>query len=306
MSHAALLTTQANFEFVQSHDIVLGFCELFWITGINTLLWGTLFGATRVITAEPHSPELAFRLIEKYKVSFILDSVPFLVGMLRSDAINRYDLTSLRNYCTRGSKPPPGMLTEFNVHFPDGRSHAFIGMTEMASLYAGVCTKYEDKGTAGQLMCDVEAIVVDDNGKRCGLNENGELCLKPRYPLLGYYNNPDATKEAFDAQGFFKTGDIAHFDAVNDLYVVDRKKDIIRYCFHQISPSKIEAVIMRSPEILRACVAGIPDNVSIDLPAAAIIRKNGSTITEEEIYAMVAGTCYFSLHLKITCSESRT
>lgn len=257
---------------------------------MNTLLWATLFGATRIITTQEFTPELECRLIEQYKISFVLTTVPDTITLLRSDAVTKYNLSSLRNYCTRGSKPPPGILAELNKHFPDGRTYALIGMTEMASSYAGACTKYEDNGTAGQLMCDVEAIIVDEAGRRCGPNVSGELCLKPRYPLLGYYNNAAATQQAFDANGFLLTGDIARFDEANNLFVIDRKKDIIRSGFFQISPSEIEAVLIRSPAIVRACVAGIPDDLAIDLPAAAIVRKNGSKITEAEIFALVAGS----------------
>lgn len=290
VSHEALLTAQVDFELVHSHDVMLNFWEPFWLTSTSFLIWGTLFGATRIITTETETAELAFRLIEKYKVSFMFDVVPFLIEMLHSKAIDQHDLTSLRNYFCVGSRPPPGMLTKLNGYFPAGQTHNSIGMTEMAGSYAASCANYGDDGAAGQLANGVEAKIIDVNGNRCGPNEKGELYLKPRYRLLGYYNNPEATEQAFDAEGFLMTGDIGYFDASNtNLYVVDRKKDIIRYNFHQISPSEIEAVLMRSPEIARVCVAGIPDAVAIDLPAAAIIRKKGSSITEKEVYDMIAG-----------------
>lgn len=243
-----------------------------------------------MITTETETAELAFRLIEKYQVSFMFDVVPFLVEMLQSEMIEQYNLSSLRNYFCVGSKPPPGMLSKLNEHFPNGRTHNSIGMTEMAGSYAASCANYGDDGAAGQLANGIEAKIIDVNGNRCGPSQTGELYLKPRYRLLGYYNNPEATEQAFDTEGFLMTGDIGYFDATNsNLYVVDRKKDIIRYDFHQISPSEIEAALMKSPEIARVCVAGIPDTVAVDLPAAAIIRKEGSKITEKEVYDMVAG-----------------
>lgn len=291
LSHAAWLGSQTNFKLVQSHDVVCCFSELFWVAGMNALLWGTLFGATRIITADAFTPELHLRLIEKHRITFAMNGVPKLLEMLRCEAIAKYDLSSLRHYCTVGSKPPPGTLRAFNAHFPNGRTYAFLGMTELATLFAGACTKYEDTGTAGQLMCDVEAIVVDDNGDRCGPNVDGELCLRPRYPPLGYYNDAEATAQAFDADGYFRTGDIARFDGANDLYVVDREKDIIRTNFKMISPTVIEAVLLRSPEIVGACVCGIPDGMCVE-PAAAVIRTAGSTLTEQQTHAMVAGNTF--------------
>lgn len=293
LSHAALLTTQLNFELVQSHDVLLCFSQLYWATGIITLICGTLYGGTRLITTERFSPELAFRLIPQYKVSFIINAVYQLAGMIRHDSVATVDLTSLRNYCVGGSKVPFGMLADFNQYFPDGKAHVIIGMTELGGTYASACAKNCDKDTVGQLTYDVEAKIIDENGSRCDIGISGELCLKVRYNVLGYYNNPTATTEAFDAEGFLLTGDIGYFDADGDLFIVDRKKDMMKYCNYQITPSEIEAVLLKSSDIQEACVVGIPDAVAPDLPAAAIIRKKGSEITAEQIFAIVAGEQLF-------------
>lgn len=289
LSHAGLLGIQANFELVQSHDILLCFSQLYWITGIMTLTWGTLYGATRIITTDKFSPESAFRIIPQYKVSYALNGVNQMILMLKHEAIGEADLTSMKNYCMSGCKVPFGLPAEFNKYFPDGETHIFMGMTETCGVYASVRTKHCEKDTVGQLTFDVQVKIVDEDGNRCGVNVDGELCLKLRYNFLGYYNNAEATKDAFDSEGFFLTGDICHFDAEGDLYVVDRKKDMMKYCNYQITPSEIEAVLLQSPDIEAACVAGIPDLIALDLPAVAVIRKEGSKITAQEVFDMVAG-----------------
>lgn len=95
LSHAAWLGSQTNFKLVQSHDVVCCFSELFWVAGMNALLWGTLFGATRIITADAFTPELHLRLIEKHRITFAMNGVPKLLEMLRCEAIAKYDLSSL-------------------------------------------------------------------------------------------------------------------------------------------------------------------------------------------------------------------
>lgn len=288
------MTAHVDFDLVRSQDVMLNFWESFWFTSTSFLIWRSLFGATRIITTEADTAELALRLIKKYQVSFMLGVVPFVVEMLQSKTIDNFNLTSLKTYVCVGSKPTFGMLAEFNKHFPDGRTYNRIGMTELVGAYAISCINDCDDGAAGQLAYGIQAKIIDANGMRCGPNEMGELYLKLRYRLLGYYNNPDAMRQAFDAEGFLITGDIGYFDANNNnLYMVDRKKHIIRYNFHHISPSEIEVVLMKSPEIVGVCAAGIPNDVAVDLPAAAIIRRAGSKITKKEIYGMVAGSSIF-------------
>lgn len=291
LTHEALLTAHLNFDMVHSHDVLLSFTDPYWIASTSILIWGAVLGATRVMTTKDKAPETAFRLIEKYNVSFMFDGAPLLSKMMQSKAIELYDLTSLRNYICVASTPPAGTLTKFNQYFPAGRTYNSVGMTETAGAYAVCRTQKGDDNAAGYLMYGIEAKVIDETGKRCGPNERGELYLKTRYTMLGYYNNPRANAETFDADGFLITGDIVYFDdKSNKMYMVDRMKDFIRYNFFHIPPSQIEAVLLWSPYIVAACVVGIPDSNSLELPAAAIIRRNGSKITADEIYTMIAGT----------------
>lgn len=112
--------------------------------------------------------------------------------------------------------------------------------------------------------------------------------IKIKYYPQGYSNNPEANKDAIDNDGWLHTGDIGQFDSDGYLYIVDRVKDILKYQSFQISPTELENTIMKIDGIQMACVVGIPDPVSIELPAAAIIR-NGSHITANKIYKFVEG-----------------
>lgn len=89
-------------------------------------------------------------------------------------------------------------------------------------------------------------------------------------------------------EGFIKTGDVGRFDEIGDLYHTGRKKELLKYCNFQIAPSEIDAYLTESSHIESACVAGIPDTMG-DLLVAAIVRANGSTITEVDVQNLVAG-----------------
>lgn len=293
MSHAAVLEAQSNFKLVQSHDVLLCFSQVFWISGYMSLIWGTLFGATRLITTERFAPELAFRLLPQYKVSFVLTAIPQMVSMLKHPSADSVDFLSLRHYCVAGSKVPPGLLAEFNQFFPHGDVVNCMGMTEISGFCSQAFVKDYREECVGQLRHNMVVKIVDEKGSSCGVDADGEVCYKPFYAPLGYYRNPEATKDLFDDDGFLLSGDIGHFDEDGNLYIVDRKKDMLKYIGYQITPSEIEAVLIKSPEIQAVCVVGIPDIAAIDLPAAAVIRKAGSKVTEHEISAMVVGK-YFS------------
>lgn len=187
-----------------------------------------------------------------------------------------------------GAKVPFYLKNDLIERIPNGNIIVGYGMSEIGILSLDYPVVY-GKDTVGRLTGRWCFKIVDENGKRCGVNVNGEICIKTNYKFLGYYNNQNGTDEIFDAEGFVKTGDIGHFDDDGDFFVVDRKKELLKYCSLQISPSEIDAFLTESSEIKAACVVGIPDAVVFDLPAAVIVRADGSEITEKDVCQMVAG-----------------
>lgn len=120
--------------------------------------------------------------------------------------------------------------------------------------------------------------------------------------LKGYYNQPDATKNAVDSEGFFKTGDIGFFD--NGLYddyslvVVDRKKEIFFYKSYQVNPTEIEELILSIDGVAEASVVGINDPSTQNRATAAVVKKSGfDELTEQVIVDFVASRLPFYKHL---------
>lgn len=92
-----------------------------------------------------------------------------------------------------------------------------------------------------------------------------------------------------DKDGWIHTGDIGHFEEDGQLYVTGRNKEMFKYSNYQIVPSELEEILETHSGVLQAVVVGIPDPTYIDLPAAVIVRKNGSTVTEEELIKFMEG-----------------
>lgn len=288
MSHAALLDVMASFGINNCDDVFLCFSSLYWISGIVVLIKGTLIGATRIITTDPFLPELQLRMIEQYKVTFTLNAPYQIVLMMNNDSYHKSDLSSLKYMFVGGSKVPLHVKRDMSYHLPNGNLHVAYGMSEIGGIIAADFPATIDKDTVGKLTNGTCVKIIDEDGNRCGVNTDGEICLKMNFKFLGYYGNQQATDEFFDAEGFIVTGDIGHFDDDGFLYLVDRKKDLMKYHGFQISPSEIDAFLIESSQIKSACVVGIPDTHG-DLPAAVIVRSNESTITEKQVFDMVAG-----------------
>src|SRR3712207_8832056 len=108
--------------------------------------------------------------------------------------------------------------------------------------------------------------------------------------MKGYLNNPGATAETIDAEGWLHTGDVAIVDENGCYTVVDRVKELIKYKGYQVAPAELEAVLISHPEIADAAVIGVPDKESgEELPKAFVVRSPGSALTQEAVMEYMAG-----------------
>lgn len=106
--------------------------------------------------------------------------------------------------------------------------------------------------------------------------------------FLGYANNPEATRNAFDGSDWLKTGDLGYITGEGDVFVVDRKKDMIKYLNYQVAPSEIEACILKMEGVKEVCVVGVPDMLSGDLAVAMIVKESNSFLTDHDVIDEVA------------------
>lgn len=272
---------------------MLCFSSLYWLTGCLTLLRCTLFGTIRLITTQPFTPELQLRLIGQYGVTFTFNATHQIILMTKSDQFHKTDLSSVKAILVGGTKVPFHIKAELKNRLPNGNIIIGYGLSENSGPFSIDYPVTYEKDTVGRLFGGSSAKIVNEKGERCGVNVDGEICIKGNFKFIGYYNNERATDEVIDAEGFLKTGDIGHFDADGNLYFVDRKKELLKYCNAQVAPSEIDAFLTETPDIKSACVVGIPDAVATDLPAAVIVRADGSNITEKDVYDLVAGKLLF-------------
>ena len=132
------------------------------------------------------------------------------------------------------------------------------------------------------------ARLIDDHGNNISAyGVPGEICVRGPIVTAGYFENPVANAQAFDSDGWFKTGDIGYCDeATHKWYIVDRKKELIKVRGFQVSPSELEAVLLSHPRIIDTAVVGIRFPGSSELPRAYVVQRpgdDGRTLTENEV-----------------------
>ena len=126
-------------------------------------------------------------------------------------------------------------------------------------------------------------------GEDLGVGEEGEIWLYGPQVMMGYLNNPEATAETIDADGWLHTGDIGRVDDDGYWYITDRLKELIKYKGFQVPPAELEALLLTHPSVADSAVIPIPDDEAGELPKAFVVLKPGHEATADELKEFVAG-----------------
>ncbi|KAI1610622.1 4-coumarate-CoA ligase [Exophiala viscosa] len=206
-----------------------------------------------------------------------------------SNECSKEDLASSR-FCMSGASPLPLPLQlKVQEMLPEGvMLRVNWGMTETTTGAAQPApTEVDTEGSSGRLLPNLQAVILGGNGETLGVNEDGELCVKGPNIIREYFKNPEATKSAFTPEGWFRTGDVAHFSEDGKLFIVGRSKELLKYKSHQISPTELEGVLGLFPGIADVGIIGVPDGNANDLPRAYVVISQTSqpgSVTEKDIH----------------------
>jgi fatty-acyl-CoA synthase len=271
---------------LQHGDITVNTFPLFHTGGL--LVYTTpllILGGTVVLVAK-FEPEQVLNLLEEYSAT-VYAGVPTMYQMM-TNAPNwsQADLSHLR-FCTSGGAPLPVYLVEKfqkekGVQFKQG-----FGMSEFGPGVFALAPEdaIRKAGSIGRPNFFVDARIVDENNQPLPFGQVGELVLRGPSRCSGYFNDPQASAEAIDAEGWFHTGDLAVMDEQQYYSIVDRKKDMYISGGENIYPTEIEHVLYKHPAVEMCAVVGLPDEKWGEVGKAFIVVKQGVTVTEEELFA---------------------
>ena len=251
---------------------------LFVYTLPNVILGGT------TILVRQFDPAQVLSLIEQEQVT-VFAGVPTMYQTL-TQAANwpTANLSSLR-FCTSGGAPLPVPLVEQYTQEKKIRFKQGFGMTEFGPGIFALAPEdaIRKAGSIGRPNFYVDARIVDDKNQPLGPNEVGELVLKGPSMSSGYFNNPAATAESLDEDGWFHTGDLARYDEGWYFTIVDRKKDMFISGGENVYPAEIEAVLYQHPAVQMCSVIGLPDVKWGEVGLACVVLKKNAAATPDDL-----------------------
>jgi fatty-acyl-CoA synthase len=244
-------------------------------------------GALMVYPAPSFEPEATLQAIQDERCTSIYGVPTMFIAQLEHPDFAKFDLKSLRTGIMAGSPCPIETMKRVisDMHAKD--VCIAYGMTETAPV--SFITRPEDTverrvSTVGQVATDVEAKVIDtETGETVPIGQPGEVCTRGYLVMRGYWENPGATAEAVDAEGWMHTGDLGVMDEHGYLNIVGRSKDMVIRGGENLYPVEIEQALFQHPAVASAQVIGVPDERMGEELMAWIVLRDGAQATEDEI-----------------------
>ena len=266
---------------VELHTLPLYHCaQLDCVLGVDVYL-----GATSVILPGP-DPAAVLRAIGEHGVTKYFAPPTVWIGLLRSPDFDDADLSTLAKGYYGASPMPVAVLEELRTRLPGVDLWNFYGQTEMAPLATilGPSEQLSHAGSAGRAALNVETRVVDDDDRPVPPGVVGEIVHRSPHATLGYHDQPDKTAEAF-RNGWFHSGDLGYLTEDGHLYVVDRKKDMIKTGGENVASREVEEAIFRLDGVAEVAVFGVSHPHWVEAVAAVVVPKPGVALTSEEVMA---------------------
>jgi acyl-CoA synthetase (AMP-forming)/AMP-acid ligase II len=264
---------------------------LFHVTAeVPVMLQSFAIGRKLVIMPKWDAEE-AMRLIEREKVSYFVGVPLMSFEILNHPNRQKYDLSSCRDFAAGGAPRPVEHVKRINDEMGGGKPLIGYGLTETNGVGCGnirdnYLAKPNSTGRASPPLVDLA--ILDDAGRPVAQGARGEVCIRSICNFTGYYKKPDATREAFTADGYFRTGDIGYLDEDGYLFIVDRKKDIIIRGGENISCQAVEAAIYEHPAVAECAVFALPDPRFGEIPGAVVHPHPDETLTPEALVEFLA------------------
>ncbi|XP_071538504.1 uncharacterized protein [Panulirus ornatus] len=281
-THADFINYRPTTDNVQ--ETILGVVPFYHIYGLHGLIIITLYLGAKIVSLPAFKPDDFIRIIRDHQVR-VLQLVPTILQFLvTSPLVSSADLVSVRGAMC-GAAPVPRTLAEAlkakspnPILFQEG-----FGLTETLPTHMTPLNE-ERIGWCGRCIPCVESKVVDsETGEALPEGQRGELCIRSPSLMTGYHNNPTATAETIDADGWLHTGDVAmHQDGF--FTIVDRIKELIKVKGFQVAPSELEDLLHQHPGVDDVGVVGVKDGRAGELPRAYVVRRSGVTTTEEDLH----------------------
>jgi long-chain acyl-CoA synthetase len=270
-------------------DIVIGMLPLSFDYGLYQLMMVFKFGGTLVLERSFTYPAAIMKRVQDEKVTGF-PGVPTIYAMLLQMDLSEFDLSSLRYLSNTAAALPPSHIQQLRAKFPGVTVYSMYGLTETKrTLYLPPEQLDRRADSVGIPIPGTECWVEDEQGNRLPPGEVGELVVRGRHVMRGYWEDPLMTARryrpgALPGERLCYTGDLFRMDEEGFFYFVGRKDDIIKTRGEKVAPKEVEAVLYRLNGIVEAAVVGVPDPV-LGEAVKAVVVADRSKLSEAQILA---------------------
>jgi 4-coumarate--CoA ligase len=268
-----------------SHDMdaQLGILPWFHIYGLNVAVSTSLFSGAKCIVMSKFDLEKACQLIQEHTITFLYVPPPIVLALGKAPIVDKYDLSSLR-YINSGAAPLSKHLVEavwsrLRIGVKQGYG---LSETSPTTHVQQIDEFWKFQGAVGRLVPNMEAKLIDPEGKEVPHGEAGEILLKGPNVFGGYWQRPELNKDSFTEDGWYRTGDVGYIGTKDNFYITDRIKELIKYKGFQVPPAELEEILVGREDITDACVIGVwNEDQATEVPRAYVVLKPGSQETDE-------------------------
>tara|TARA_R110002110_G_scaffold406421_1_gene626249 strand:- start:46510 stop:47985 length:1476 start_codon:yes stop_codon:yes gene_type:complete len=264
-------------------DVILTVAPLFHIGGLNVMTLSSFnTGSTLVLMRNFDAGEV-LENIQKYRVSHMFGAPAMFLFMAQQPQFADTDLTSVKTLICGAAPVPESLIQTYgarDVPFCQG-----YGLTETAPFSSFLTPEWgiAKLGSAGQPPLYSDTRIVDNDNREVAPGERGEICLRGPNIMKGYWNRPDATAEAIDAEGWFHSGDVGYVDEDGFLFICDRLKDMVISGGENVYPAEVEGALYKHESIVEVAVIGLPDERWGEAVTAIVALQEGHELTLEEL-----------------------
>jgi fatty-acyl-CoA synthase len=272
------------------HLVHLAVAPLFHMLGMQNGMHLPLTMGATVVMLPRWDRDAALTLIERYRVTNWGAPPMMLIDFFSNPALEGRDVSSLTTVFGGSSAMPDAMRKRLEERFGISYQEGY-GLTETASFLQGTPRQRSKPGSLGIPGPGVDTRIVDpDTGRELPQGQVGEIVTRGPQVMVGYWNNPQANRDAFievDGQRYFRTGDLGYVDEEGYFFIQDRLKRMINVSGYKVWPAEVESMLIEHPAIAEVCVIAVKNAKQGESVKAIVVPKAESRgrLTADELIA---------------------
>ncbi|KAH8358881.1 hypothetical protein KR093_003006, partial [Drosophila rubida] len=276
-----------NFSSLTTEDVQYTHSSLDWVTGLLTTVTSGIYSTKRIIADNLFDPARLLSVIEKYKITWLLQAPSHLAMVANCKEFDQSNLNSIRCYMYGGGRCSIESQNLIRSRLQSDCLHLAYGFTEIGTMLSLNRNFDEKPNSVGRIECGFKVKIINEQNECLGPNEVGEICVFSGQHWSGYFGNPEETNKILDSERWFHSGDLGYIDDDGFIYVIERKKDMLKYQNIMYYPNEIEQIISQMDDVAEVCVFGVWNQFNGDEAAAAVVKKPGSQIHAQDVVDFV-------------------